>query len=957
MCIAIRCGKSRFHSSSGIGLLPSAAAAALSLLLADPLAASTGQVWTVDDDGPADFPSIQAAIVAAASGDTIQVQPGQYTRIDFLGKQLSIVSTGGPAVTVIDSHLVQGQSAVRRINSQGPALLDGFTIRGGRGTSYTVTGIGWTGGAGVVVAGSELDIARSIIEGNHGGMYGGGVGCVQGTVRIVDTIVRQNSSGQGGGINGWIANIRCERVQVRNNRSTLLGAGGIDMWSRSYGIMDRLELIDVVLAGNVAEYPPAGPIWDGIYNGGEMIVDNVVAESVLNAGWVRFASDRGPSILDIRGDFGFVHGSKWFGTSMGRVQINVHAGPTGPRADLLRIGGTLGVPHEYDESGSLGLLDISVLDDAQVDADVGAIRFLQFASIDRGFTAFATRGLQSGTLMEFSVGPSGGTPAQQLQGLPRSVNARTGSLIDTRTLQSVATSLAVADLEHDGYLDVCVGMPSSLPGWDGQVALLRNAGVGADGVWRGLSGDSLVVGLPGVPRAIATGRFGGDSGSDLAVAFDSGQLTILASSGSGSGTPTFVRSSVPLDSAGVASVPLDGAVALTPDVSGRGRLAVQDAVSGAVAMVTLPPLPVDLTCACDGKFGVGTRVRAAVANAGGSGLPAGAEGEVVFAFAQPMAGQGSIVVRWDGWTGGQVWSNLCGANPCCGDFAGSSGESLSLVSCDQLVSPVLSVDSRIEVACSAGGVAATAAGDLAIAGCSDAGIVKVRIVPESGGPPILTVIELLHPQSDVTVADLNGDGLADVLAALPGISTVAIALRSHTADTEFLPWFPMPVGGTPTRIGSGDIDGDGDVDLAVLTQLADGSTAIELYRNTMTKGGAGLALDLIGYADVGDGVVTSFIIADVSGNGMADLVALMAPSGSGLAEASSSLKVFGIAGELEACRPDLNGDRTVNGMDLGILLAGWGTGSGDSRADVDGDGFVDGVDLAMLLAAWGDCPR
>ena len=47
---------------------------------------------------------------------------------------------------------------------------------------------------------------------------------------------------------------------------------------------------------------------------------------------------------------------------------------------------------------------------------------------------------------------------------------------------------------------------------------------------------------------------------------------------------------------------------------------------------------------------------------------------------------------------------------------------------------------------------------------------------------------------------------------------------------------------------------------------------------------------------------------------------------------------------------DLNGDRLVNGADLGILLAAWG--SGDTVADLDCDGTVGGADLGLLLAGW-----
>ncbi len=47
---------------------------------------------------------------------------------------------------------------------------------------------------------------------------------------------------------------------------------------------------------------------------------------------------------------------------------------------------------------------------------------------------------------------------------------------------------------------------------------------------------------------------------------------------------------------------------------------------------------------------------------------------------------------------------------------------------------------------------------------------------------------------------------------------------------------------------------------------------------------------------------------------------------------------------------DLNGDGIVDGADLGLLLAAWG--SGDPVADLSGDGTVDGADLGLLLSAW-----
>ena len=55
----------------------------------------------------------------------------------------------------------------------------------------------------------------------------------------------------------------------------------------------------------------------------------------------------------------------------------------------------------------------------------------------------------------------------------------------------------------------------------------------------------------------------------------------------------------------------------------------------------------------------------------------------------------------------------------------------------------------------------------------------------------------------------------------------------------------------------------------------------------------------------------------------------------------------------QGCTGDLNGDRTVDGADLGTLLGNWGD---PGNGDFNGDGTVDGGDLGVMLGAWGACP-
>ena len=55
-----------------------------------------------------------------------------------------------------------------------------------------------------------------------------------------------------------------------------------------------------------------------------------------------------------------------------------------------------------------------------------------------------------------------------------------------------------------------------------------------------------------------------------------------------------------------------------------------------------------------------------------------------------------------------------------------------------------------------------------------------------------------------------------------------------------------------------------------------------------------------------------------------------------------------------ACEADLDGNRIVDGADLGLLLSSWGNHGG--LADLDRNGIVDGADLGQLLSSWGPCP-
>ena len=77
---------------------------------------------------------------------------------------------------------------------------------------------------------------------------------------------------------------------------------------------------------------------------------------------------------------------------------------------------------------------------------------------------------------------------------------------------------------------------------------------------------------------------------------------------------------------------------------------------------------------------------------------------------------------------------------------------------------------------------------------------------------------------------------------------------------------------------------------------------------------------------------------------------------------SSRTVMFGSSGGSSPpeCPADLNGNGSVDGADLGTMLASWGPCQNQipgCLADLNFNAIVDGGDLTILLAGWGPCPN
>ncbi|MHC4740464.1 MAG: right-handed parallel beta-helix repeat-containing protein [Planctomycetota bacterium] len=169
------------------------------------VAPSHARIITVDDDGPAHFSTIQAAIDDANDGDTVEIQPGTYTGvgnrdIDFKGKAVTVRSTVPDDSAVVAATVVNCQSQGRgfyfRSGEDANSVLAGLTITNGRAM-----------GAGIRIRESSPLIANCIIANNYaptsGNLYGDGGGILSelGGPIIRNCIITDNTAtGVGGGV-------------------------------------------------------------------------------------------------------------------------------------------------------------------------------------------------------------------------------------------------------------------------------------------------------------------------------------------------------------------------------------------------------------------------------------------------------------------------------------------------------------------------------------------------------------------------------------------------------------------------------------------------------------------------------------------------------------------------------------------------------------------------------------
>jgi hypothetical protein len=216
----------------------------------------------VDDDAPADFSTIQAAIDDANDGDTVVIQPGTYTGpgnrdVNFQGKAITVqsVDPNDPktvATTVIDCQGTEsdphGGFLFFTYRDMPDSALAGLTvINGYRGI-----------GGGILCSGYASPTIRNCRLTGNRAMRGGGIYVGTGTPIIRNCVITNNSAsgrvyGEGGGIYcGSMTSATISGCTIAGNSASGSGASpgaGGGIYLSVYSAMVR----HCTIVGNTAE--------------------------------------------------------------------------------------------------------------------------------------------------------------------------------------------------------------------------------------------------------------------------------------------------------------------------------------------------------------------------------------------------------------------------------------------------------------------------------------------------------------------------------------------------------------------------------------------------------------------------------------------------------------------------------------------------------------------------------
>ena len=191
------------------------------------------------------YASLQAAVDAANSDDTLKLVTGRYTGVStreghtqlvYIDKNLTIEGGYLPdwtlAYSSVDPSILdaEGQGRVLFVSGNVTVTLKGLNITGGAGYE----------GGGVYSQGANLTLLRCQVYANQAETQGGGLYLADSATgfEIVNTLIYNNTAGSGGGLVTVGANGSMTNPVIAENQATQTsGAAGLQVYSPSLPLL------------------------------------------------------------------------------------------------------------------------------------------------------------------------------------------------------------------------------------------------------------------------------------------------------------------------------------------------------------------------------------------------------------------------------------------------------------------------------------------------------------------------------------------------------------------------------------------------------------------------------------------------------------------------------------------------------------------------------------------------
>jgi hypothetical protein len=167
---------------------------------------------------PADYPTIQGALVNVTANDTVLVSSGTYyEHIVWPNTQgIVLMSEHGADSTVIDA-IGTLRCITMNTSIDTNTIIDGFTIKNGSADK----------GGGIYCLGGGPVIRNNIICNNSASQKGGGIYCEESRAKIINNIITSNTGGDGGGFGCFLcAPSIIDNTITENSADGMYGVGG-----------------------------------------------------------------------------------------------------------------------------------------------------------------------------------------------------------------------------------------------------------------------------------------------------------------------------------------------------------------------------------------------------------------------------------------------------------------------------------------------------------------------------------------------------------------------------------------------------------------------------------------------------------------------------------------------------------------------------------------------------------